>query len=282
MGTKITNLAQRFLDANRSEGFGFAFEKSVAFLRAKLQIASRSYQRKIVLSNRIHRKMNGVVGYGVMKGLKLLLSATWGRGDRAGMLLGLYEREVAGLLQKYMPGRSTFIDIGAADGYYAVGMLVAGLCDECVAFEASEKGRASILDLAKINDFENHIKILGAANENTLSELSKNHQLDRSVILCDIEGEEINVFNDNSIAILDGSIIIIELHRYKGLNVDQVEAILRSRAKKYFHVETVKSGARFPLDIPELEQYDEDDKWLICSEGRAYSQSWLVLVPKKC
>lgn len=280
MIAKPANFLGKFRDVMAAEGIGVAVERTFRLFLAHIGMRSAAARRRIVLSKRLYRKMGGEVGYGAMKGLKIRLDATWGSGDRAGMLLGLYEKEVAEVLAAALHKRSVFIDIGAADGYYAVGLLKAGLCQKSIAFEMSAKARESISALAKLNGVCDRLAIFGEAGEQTLQSLDQQYSFAQCVVLCDIEGAEVAVLNDRALRLLDKAIIVIELHPSGAMGIEAVEALLRQRAEAMFDVEVIHSGPRAPLQIAEIQSFDEDDQWLICSEGRGYRQTWLVLRPK--
>ena len=260
-----------------------AVEQTVDFVQANLGIPSRSARRRIALSKLISRRLGGVVRYGPFAGLKIRLEATWGAGDRAGMLLGLYEKEVVEVVADALRERPIFIDIGAADGYYAVGVLKAKLAEHSIAFEMNSKARGSIAALAALNDATERLTIHGAAGAGSLAALATELSVgsfERCVVLCDIEGAEAEVLDDQALELLSRAVIVIELHRSGMLSETDVEALLRKRAAGLFDIESFTVGARAPLQIPEIAQLSEDDQWLICSEGRGYRQTWLVLRPK--
>ena len=76
---------------------------------------------------------NATVAYGPFKGLKFSSDAWWGR-ERASMILGLYEQEVLESLTNIPKKYKSFIDLGAADGYYGIGVLVNNLFENSICF----------------------------------------------------------------------------------------------------------------------------------------------------
>ena len=75
------------------------------------------------ISREVFEIFGGVVAYGLFGGLRLQqASIWWGAHDVGAQVLGIYEKEVADLISDLGP-RTSFISIGAADGYYAIGML---------------------------------------------------------------------------------------------------------------------------------------------------------------
>ncbi len=64
------------------------------------------------------------------------------------MILGLYEQEVMENLAGGFCSLLSVVDVGAADGYYAVRLLHSGKVDRSVAFESMPECRAAIARLA--------------------------------------------------------------------------------------------------------------------------------------
>lgn len=269
----------RFRRIAAQDGWSRATEKMVEFVQAHLGITGGLGRRRIILSKRLFNRLGGVVRRGAFAGLKIRLEATWGAGDRAGMLLGLYEKEVVDTVTDALRARPVFIDIGAADGYYAVGVLKAGLAKRSIAFEMNPKARASIKALAELNGVQDNLEIHSTADAGSLASLSV-ESFDRCVVLCDIEGAEVFVLNNDALKLLSQAVIVVEIHDHEDMDEHQVERILRDRAAPIFDVQSFTTGARSPLQIQEISDLAEDDQWLICSEGRKYRQTWLVFRPK--
>ena len=95
----------------------------------------------------------------------LLGDPRWGLADQGAMILGMYEQEVLESLASASENFRVFIDIGAADGYYAVGLLRSGRVDRAICFEANPEGRATIARLAEKNGVSDKMTILGPATD---------------------------------------------------------------------------------------------------------------------
>ena len=269
----------RFRRIAAQDGFSRATEKAIELVQAHLGISGGLGRRRIILSKRLSNRLGGVVRHGPFAGLKIRLEATWGAGDRAGMFLGLYKKEVFETVEEALRDRPIFIDIGAADGYYAVGVLKAGLAKRSIAFEMNPKAHNSIRALAALNGVQDDLEIHSAAGAGSLASLSL-ESFDRCVVLCDIEGAEVDVLDDTALKLLSQAVIVIEVHGSGDLDEHAVEKLLRERAAPLFDIESFTTGSRSPLQISEISDLPEDDQWLICSEGRKYRQTWLVLRPK--
>ena len=77
----------------------------------------------------------------------------WRGGDAAvAKLLGAYESEISPWFTHALAASPPlFLDLGAADGYYAVGVKVASPDTEVVAFEISATARRELVELATLN-----------------------------------------------------------------------------------------------------------------------------------
>ena len=236
--------------------------------------------RRFRLGQRLSQTFNHTVAYGPFKGLILSNTSWWGAADRGSMLLGIYEREVLETLENASRGRRTFIDIGAADGYYAVGALAANMFDQATCFEISPAGQEAILENARRNSVESRIKIFGEVTGDSLALLSSSHDIDLSetVILMDIEGLEFEILSEAVLTKLQKSILIIEIHDWEAPSATSIGDLQKS-AEKFFQVSWLTTGDRNLSVFPELVEWPDDDRWILCSESRRKLMKWLVLTP---
>lgn len=237
------------------------------------------YERRLRVSKEVFEMMNGVVGYGLLKGLKLADDAWWGAPDKASMLLGLYEQELLETLcSKPLTDRSYFIDIGAADGYYGIGLVMAGFFKKSFCFEISEKGRQTIKENAKVNGVSERVEVFGAA-DHTLAQQLPQGCIDDAVVLVDIEGGEFDVLNKEFLKRFQNAYILIEIHNWiEGFEEKYFNLLLA--ANQYFEIDTVEPVVRDLTKFTELNDFTDDNRYLICSEGRPNVMRFLRLNPK--
>jgi hypothetical protein len=237
------------------------------------------YERRLRVSKEVFEMMNGVVGYGLLKGLKLADDAWWGAPDKASMLLGLYEQELLETLcSKPLTDRSYFIDIGAADGYYGIGLVMAGFFKKSFCFEISEKGRQTIKENAKVNGVSERVEVFGAA-DHTLAQQLPQGCIDDAVVLVDIEGGEFDVLNKEFLKRFQNAYILIEIHNWiEGFEEKYFNLLLA--ANQYFEIDTVEPVVRDLTKFTELNDFTDDNRYLICSEGRPNGMRFLRLNPK--
>jgi hypothetical protein len=237
--------------------------------------------RRFRLGQRLSKEFDNTVAYGPFRGLILSDTSWWGAADRGSMLLGIYEQEVLAALKDLSAGRSTFIDLGAADGYYAVGAVTSGLFAKSIAFEVSELGQAAVAQNAFRNSVGNRVRVLGEAKPDFLYSLRKDFELDLSstVLLVDIEGAEFDLLSVELLRQLRRTALIVEVHDFQLGDSGQVEQLL-DRAEEFFEISWITTGQRDLSEFSEIDDWPEDDRWILCSESRPKRMRWLVLKPK--
>ncbi len=237
--------------------------------------------RRCTLGRQMYACFDGIVQAGPLKGFRLGSDPTWGAADKGPMLLGFYEQAVSAQLEKFSADASVLIDIGAADGYFGVGALASGLFERSVCFEIDPVTRAAMVEVARLNGVEDRVTIYGAADETLLDKLAAaGVDPADAVVLCDIEGGEFTLFDDALLAKLARSRFIIELHERMTHDGADRLARLTTDASRYFEIDYLEGGGRDPGAVAALQHLPEDDRWLLCSEGRSIYQRWMVLTPR--
>jgi hypothetical protein len=237
--------------------------------------------RRRMLGIKIYNQVGGVVQAGPLKGFRLGTDSTWGAADKGPMLLGFYETAVTAKLAEFSAEATVLVDIGAADGYFGVGAVASGLYERSVCFELDPVTREAMADVARLNQVEDRVVMLAAADATMFSHLADaDVDLAKTVVLCDIEGGEFTLFDDALLAKLSACRIIIELHERMTGDGDARLARLTASAERHFVISFLVGGPRDPGAVPLLQSLPEDDRWLLCSEGRSIYQQWMVLVPR--
>lgn len=236
--------------------------------------------RREEISNRVHDLLKGTVAYGPFRGLRLEPPTYWGIGDRASMLLGLYEREVLESLVSISRGKRVFVDVGAAEGYYAVGALAANLFEKAYCFEMTAEGRAAILRHAALNNVSDRLVIKGRADLDFYKEIP-DADLNDAAFLVDIEGAEFALLNAKTFDRLALSPVLIELHDWTIPNGSELLLRLKNDASQTHDLCEIAARSRDLSQFPELDSFHDTDRWLICSEGRPRAMKWLLLNPRR-
>lgn len=160
-------------------------------------------------------------------------------------LLGSYETELRDWIETALndPPR-TLLNIGAAEGYYAVGF--ARRCPELqvVAYEAGAPGRVLLAELARRNGVAGRVQIEGAC---TPEILGRRLAAAAAFLLVDIEGGEIDLLDPVRLPALRSCPMLIELHEDHQPAAD----ILRSRFAKSHDIAERWTRPRTWRDLPQ-------------------------------
>jgi hypothetical protein len=160
--------------------------------------------------------------------------------------LGTYEKELHAIIDEILAEHfDAIIDIGAAEGYYAVGLARSSPSPRgVIAFEAQEQGRQLLQELAARNSVKN-VDIREACDVIGLEEaLAGGHQ---KLIICDVEGFEAELLDPDRVPSLLQSSILVELHDSPGAPVSD---IIRQRFSHSHRIEEVLSVHRTWEDFP--------------------------------
>ena len=239
-------------------------------------------QTRVALGDRLERQL-GVrsVQHGAFRGMQLSRLSGWNRTDIPSMLLGMYEQEVVEYLAK-LPARSreTFVNIGAGEGYFAIGMLHAKLTSRTICFEMSDRGREAIKDAQSLNRIGGNLTLFGTADEKFLDVIEgvDSFGYHSSVFLIDVEGAEVQLLTDTRLQRMTLATIVIETHATMVSEQDQSK--FEELCSKYHCVSEIRTEERNPSQFSELEFWSDNDRWAICSEGRPQRGRWLILSPK--
>lgn len=188
-------------------------------------------------------------------------------------LLGCYEREIAGVFESALArGVDVFVDVGSADGYYAVGMAVASPRVTTFAYELSRAARRLCRTVADRNGVGDRVRIAGRCRPRALASLP----LDGALVLCDIEGGEADFFDDRTVALLGRAHVVVEAHDggVPGLGRRVAGAFAASH-----EVRVVVPQPR-AADDPRLEGWAPSERALALTESRRPADHWLDLVPR--
>jgi hypothetical protein len=212
------------------------------------------------------------VASGPFVGMTLLADVCWGDGDMAPKLLGVYEAELHPVIAKAI-GRDpkTVINIGCAEGYYAVGMARLLPQARVFAFESDERGQDICRRAATANQVAERVAVAGACDAALLRRTIP--QNERPLLIVDCEGAELALLDAAQVDGLLRCDIIVECHDF----IDpKITSALRERFEQSHDVETVIEGARDPNAFTGLRRWTSIDRWLAVNENRPVMMNWLV------
>ncbi len=235
--------------------------------------------RRKRISNQIFAASGGTVRHGVFKGLVLDGASNISRGALAPKVLGIYEPTVFAELERHGPYGDA-VCIGAADGFYAIGLVKSAWARRAICFEMTESGRAAIALNAQTNGVRDKVIVLGKADETFAGKLSAHDFAgEKALVICDIEGAEFSVLTADVLAALRGAFLVVELHDKLMLDGSEMRRDLIARLPVGYSHWLAKE---IPVDwsgIVELENLHDNDRALVVSEGRKIMGEWLFALP---
>lgn len=228
----------------------------------------------------IFQKHRGVVQRGPFTGLVLDGESNISKGPLAAKLFGLYEWRVLEQIRTLGPFEDV-LNIGAADGYFSLGLLKAGLARRSICYEMTQEGRDAIRRNAERNGVCEDVVIKGKADETIIDDLPPlGFNPANALVLCDIEGGEFDVLTGPLLDFLAPAVMIVELHDriHSGKPDRRDEIIKRLPASVDFEIITTVPAPW--SGIEDIEALSDNDRALVLSEGRREIGEWLVVTPK--
>jgi hypothetical protein len=196
-------------------------------------------------------------------------------------LLGTHEMELHPVIERLVAREfRTIVNIGAALGYYAVGLALRCRDSDVIAFETLESWHPIIAAAAQANGVGERVTILGDCNVDALRQCLATAQ-SPVLVFVDIEGNEMPLFDGEMATRLSHATVLIETHdhRIPGATDELLRRFAAThRAEAYAPRSrtrgdlppTVSSGAWRVLSWPLV--------WLM-KEMRAGPQQWLLFTP---
>jgi hypothetical protein len=196
-------------------------------------------------------------------------------------ILGTYECELNDAIEVLCgSNRDVIIDIGAAEGYYAVGMALRNPDATVISFEMNPSARYYLRRLAERNGVGERIREHGICQIDSLNDaLDDAH---RPAVISDCEGAEDLLLDPDRVPALRRSWILVETH--DGLQVGSTtlngitERII-ARFTPSHEIRVIASRDRVPSDLPPDCVLTPEETLEAMNEGRPWAQ-WLFLVPR--
>lgn len=181
-------------------------------IRNTLPLSVRA--RRQALTSQYVETFGCVVSAGPFEGVVLSVESSWGDGDLLPKLSGTYEQALWSAWSEVL-GRtySAAIDVGCAEGYYAVGMTRKLKLDNNVyAFDIDPKARQLCSRNACLNGVKDRLIIGGRCDPNSLREILVENP--RSFLLLDCEGGERDLLGSVSLSQLSKCDVLVECHDF--------------------------------------------------------------------
>jgi hypothetical protein len=194
-------------------------------------------------------------------------------------LLGSYEMELVQVWESVLQKSYTeIVDIGSAEGYYAVGLGLKFPQARIFAFDADAAANRLCAEMARLNGVADRLTLGGFCNEKILLGLDLR---ERALILCDCEGFEKELFTPAAARFLARHDLVIEVH---DLLDREIATALRERfgaTHDILAVESIDDAKKVRTrSYPELDSCDAATRLFLLSENRHATMEWFYLASR--
>jgi hypothetical protein len=237
------------------------------FLRAQTDIVGRLYET------------NGDIQVlaGPFRGMRYFNEVTWG--SLIPKWVGTYEMELHPWIRRIVerPPRIV-IDVGCAEGFYAVGLarLLPGVL--VFAFDVDFISRQQLKKLCSLNGVADQIKISGWCSHSEVERLAAGGN---ALLIADIEGHETLLLDPIACPSLASTRILVELHPVFGRTVEDSRREFEARFASTHRSEELASVSRSAANGKHLLPLGFQTREIpaLLEEYRGVAQSWLLLSP---
>lgn len=206
---------------------------------------------------------------GPFAGMEYVTRAT--EGALLPRLLGTYEAELHPHIEAFRrEGVDCVIDVGCAEGFYAVGLARLMPRTVVYAYDLDPAARAACAELAAHNGVDDRVVV---------RELFRPHDFQafvgrRALVIMDVEGAETELLRPDLAPALAGMRLIVETHGPVQLST------VRERFRATHDIQQIDIGAK-TLELPPwLQELGHLDQLLAVWEWRGIPTPWLVMRPK--
>lgn len=228
--------------------------------------------RSQMLANTFVQLQGARIWGGPFAGMEYVAQAT--EGTLIARLLGTYESELHPHLAAFAAdGLDCVVDVGCAEGYYAVG-LARMMSDVRVhAYDISETARAACVDLAARNGVSDRVEVGGEFRPTDFEAFAGR----RVLVIVDAEGAEVDILQPALSPALARMNLIVETHDLyrRGALATMMERF--SNTHDIVRVDQQPKTFEMPAWLQRLSHLDQ---LLAVWEWRAQPTPWLVMRPK--
>ncbi len=223
------------------------------------------------LSAQLIANHGGRVSGGPFAGMAYIAEAS--EGGLAPRLIGTYEAELhPALMALAARGVDRVIDVGCAEGYYAVGLARLMPQARVEAYDIDPKARAACAELARRNDVAGRVEVRERFDVDAVGEVGP-----RTLVFIDAEGAEADILTEAAPSALRRADLIVETH--PGMRPGVTE-LLQARFAATHEVEVVRGRLKpAPAELADALPLPLDE-FAATWEWRATPTPWLVMRPR--
>jgi hypothetical protein len=230
--------------------------------------------RSVLIQNTLIQHQGTVVMQGPLAGMDFLRESA--EGCHISKLLGCYEQPLQPFIaQAIEHAYPIILNIGCAEGYYAVGMARAMPSTQVFAFDLNPKAQEVCAALAQKNAVSDRVRVGALFKPEDFAAYSNQNVL----VLCDIEGAEQELLNPQAAPALKGMDLIVESHEclIPGITQALIDRFKDTHQITLIHDNGQRNLQQVPLWFNNLAHLDQ---LLATWEWRSGATPWLVMQAK--
>jgi precorrin-6B methylase 2 len=192
--------------------------------------------------------------------------------------VGAYERELHAAIREIQANDQidTIVNVGCAEGYYAVGLARTMPQAYVYAYDLNPTMRRLCRRTAQRNGALERLTIQGLCDLDALQALAGA----RTVVVADCEGCERDLLRPDEVPLLRESTVVVELHDFDD---PTTSSTILERFKPTHEAEVILSEPRYPVEHPEpgqLPGVSPAEHEIALLEFRPSVMQWAVLRPR--
>jgi hypothetical protein len=196
-------------------------------------------------------------------------------------IVGSYESELHNVIRQISNTKyDEIINVGCAEGYYAVGLArnIAGAT--VYAYDIDQYSLEVCREMAKANQVEDRMRFRERCSAESLAEFQFKG---KTLIVSDCEGAELDLFTEKSISNLNTCDLLIEMHDPL---IPGVTSAILTRFSPTHNLQVFSTQDKPVYDYPELSMLSDSEKKIaLCDNrgeiGKVVFMEWAWLTPKE-
>ncbi len=195
-------------------------------------------------------------------------------------LLGSYECEIAPCVERLCRERYTeIVNIGCAEGYYAVGFAMRDPKARVYAFDISKTARRLCAEMARLNAVGDRVSVGRICDGKTLRSIPFTG---RGLVFCDCEGYETELLTSDTVACLRNCDLVVEVHDFINAGISGQIRRVFADSHDISVTESMDDMMKSRVfQAPELDGYEFQVRKELLSEWRPCIMEWFLMTPKR-
>lgn len=193
-------------------------------------------------------------------------------------IVGCYERELWEVFAFFkQQSYERIVDVGSAEGYYAVGLAKYHPNAQVLACDTDENAQQAVLQMAEINGLSS-IQVQGTFDAQQLMQFDFKS---KGLLICDCEGFEKQLFTTENCKNLSNVDVLIELHDFIDPTISTTLKNLLAPSHDLLSIFSLDDMVKLDnYQFDSILSFDRKTRYECIREGRPTRMEWLVALPK--